>query len=69
MSKRPAGISKGLWKMERQAQITGEYQKKGKSSKKRKEKPEDKKSDSKLLGKRDYKTATKHKTNTSTFKK
>jgi hypothetical protein len=37
MSKRPAGISKGLWKMERQAQITGEYQKKGKSSKKRKD--------------------------------
>jgi hypothetical protein len=68
-SKRPAGFSKGLWKKELHAQLTGSYPKKnrrGMRTPSQKIKPE---ASSTVLGKRSTKTATLHKSNTSTFKK
>lgn len=61
-AKRPAGISKGLWKKELKFQMTGKVDKRHRSGKREPKKPE------KMLGKRDHKTATLHATNTSTFK-
>ena len=75
VQKRPAGISKGLWRKELKHQLTGSYEKKTRRGmRKRQDTTEDASSGGGtsrgLLGKRDSstKTATNHKQNTSTFK-
>lgn len=83
VDKRPFGISKGMWKKELKAQVTGTYDKRerrGMRTKRLREESEKKgesgkseKTKHSLLGKRDRsssstKTATSHKSNTSTFK-
>lgn len=69
-SKRPAGFSKGLWKKELHAQLTGSYPKKNRRGMRTPSQKIDKDvAKSAVLGKRSAKTATTHKSNTSTFKK
>lgn len=65
ISKRPAGISKGLWKKEAKRQLTGVSEKKQRRGKRGKKEATDDKPSS-MLGKR--KTATSHSKGTTTFK-
>jgi hypothetical protein len=66
--KRPAGISKGLWKKEAKRQLTGVTEKKERRGMRVKKEDKDKKpKDASVLGKR-TKTSTSHGKNTSTFK-
>ena len=63
ITKRPAGISKGLWKKEAKRQLTGSVDKKERRGKRVKKDA----AEGGVLGKR-TKTATSHSRNTSTFK-
>lgn len=59
-----------MWKKEHQRQITGKDDKKERRGRRESKSaaPKDETSTKVTLGKRDHKTATSHKTNTSTFK-
>jgi len=67
VTKRPSGISKGMWKQELKYQVSGEKVKKERRG--MRSATAEKRGMTKLLGKREVaKTATTHKKNTSTFK-
>jgi len=66
--KRPAGITKGLWKAELKKQMTGSYEKKGRRGKRSQSKDKEGSEEKGALGKR-TRTATSHAKGTKTFKK